>query len=315
MIMIFDAHGDILTDIYDEIKKGNKDPFTTRHLEFYNKSGITHSIFVNWTDPFHKTRQAFYECFDVAIDYIKQKSNIFKLCYNLNDVNQAVKENKLGVILGVEGIKYLDQPSNIKMLYDKGIRHASLTWNDKNEYATGLLESDTGLTKKGAAVIKMMQSLGMVIDLAHANPMTFKDVFDLVDGPLVVTHGNAKALCDHQRNYTDEQLQMIKDKNGVIGVCAVASFIASDKANQNVTFLAKHIDYIVKLIGINHVGIGLDVCYYLYENVTDTHVEGLKTIGETKNLLLELEKLGYCKDDIDKIAYKNFNRVLNEVLK
>lgn len=313
--MLFDAHADILTDIYEQLKIGNKDPFTTRHLNHYKNSGITHSIFVNWTDPDNSTRTDFYNCFDAAINYIKGKSNLFKICYNTKDVKEAVSLNKLGVFLGVEGIKYLDKPEDIELLYEKGVRHASLTWNEVNDYATGLSSVETGITPKGKEVIKKMMELGMLIDLSHANEKTFKDVFDLATKPLVVTHGNAKALCNHKRNYTDEQLQMIKDKNGVIGVCAVPNFISGEKTNQNVSYLAKHIDYIVKLIGIDHVGIGLDVCYYLYEDVTSTHVEGLQTIKDAKNLLNELIKLGYSKEDIEKISYKNFHRVLDEVLK
>ena len=83
---------------------------------------------------------------------------------------------------------------------------------------------------------------------------------------------------------TDAQLQMIKEKNGVIGVCAVASFISTNKAEQTVEHLAKHIDYIVNLIGIDHVGIGLDVCYYLDEDGTSTNVEGLETISSRQYL-------------------------------
>lgn len=313
--MLFDAHADILTDIYEQLKMGNKDPFTTRHLNHYKNSGITHSIFVNWTDPDKGTRQDFYDCFDMATAYIKDKTELFKICYNTKDVKEAVRTNKLGVFLGVEGIKYLDKPEDIELLYKKGVRHASLTWNEKNDYATGLSSIDTGLTPKGKMVIEKMMQLGMLIDLSHANEITFKDIFDIATTPIVVTHGNVKALCNHKRNYTDEQLQMIKEKNGVIGVCAVASFISSEKENQNVSYLAKHIDYIVKLIGIDHVGIGLDVCYYLYEDVTSTHVEGLQTLSDTKNLLNELVKLGYSKEAIEKIAYKNFHRVIDQVLK
>ncbi len=313
--MLFDAHADILTDIYESLNKGIKDPFTKRHLKAYQESGISHSIFVNWTDPDHKTSKDFEHCFDVAINYLKTKEDIFKICYQYDDILDTYHSKKFGVILGVEGLKYLKDETDLKRLYDQGIRHASLTWNEVNDYATGLSSKQGGLTNKGRRVIQMMEELGMVIDLSHANEQTFKDVYEIVKGPIVVTHGNAKALCHHQRNYSDEQLQMIKDKDGVIGVCAVANFISDDPSKQTVQYLAKHIDYIVKSIGIDHVGIGLDVCYYLYKDGTQTNVEGLQTIKDTPNLLKELQKMGYSNDAIEKIAYKNFNRVLKQVLK
>lgn len=313
-IMIFDAHADILTDIYEENKKGNSNSFKEKHLDNYIKSGITHSIFVNWTDPFNKNREDFYNTFDIAINIIKRNSDVMSICHHYDDILKAKKENKIGVILGIEGVKYLDNPEDIIGLYNQGIRHTSLTWNESNDYATGISNTELGLTDKGIKLIKLMEELGMIIDLSHANEKTFEEIVKLTKGSIIVSHGNAKALCDHPRNYTDKQLQMIKDKNGVIGVCAVASFISKEKENQNVDFLAKHIDYIVKLIGIDHVGIGLDVCYYLSENKTSTNVEGLETIAETKNLLTALKNLGYSDKDIEKIAHGNFDRVLKEIL-
>ncbi len=313
--MIFDTHADILTDIYEETKKGNRDSFKTKHLSSYKKSGITHSIFVNWTNPYDRTKTDFYDCFDIAIKEVKNNQDSLSICYNYNDILQSQKDSKIGVILGIEGVKYLDSPEDMTRLYKKGIRHASLTWNEDNDYATGISKTDTGLTLKGEQLITLMESLGMIIDLSHSNEKTFKDIMSKTKGPVIVSHGNVKSLCNHPRNYTDEQLHLIKEKNGVIGVCAVANFISNDKKNQTVEYLAKHIDYIVKLIGIDHVGIGLDVCYYLGDKEKTTHVKGLETIAETQNLLSTLRDLGYSENEINKVAHQNFDRVLKEVLR
>lgn len=312
--MIFDAHGDILTDIYEETLKGNKQSFITKHYPFYLKSGIKQSIFVNWTDPNTKSKTYFDDVFDVSIKELKNHADILSICHNLNELEKANDEHKLGVILGIEGLKYLEKPEDIFSLYKKGIRHAILTWNEENKYAGGVSFPDVGLSELGHKLISLMQEYKMIIDLSHANEKTFKDIMDVVKGPLIVSHGNAKALCDHARNYTDEQLDMVKEHDGVIGVCAVASFISKEKENQTVSYLAKHIDYIVNRIGIDHVGLGLDVCYYLYEGKNSTGVTGLETIAEASNLLVELKKLGYSDEDINKIAYQNFQRVVKAVL-
>lgn len=313
-MMIFDAHADILTDMYEEAKKGNNNAFREKHLVKYKQSGITHSIFVNWTNPNTRTSEDFYNCFDISIKTLKSNQDIFAICENYNDIQNAQTNGKIGVVLGVEGLKFLDKPTDIIALYNKGIRHASLTWNEVNDYGSGVSDTEFGLTANGIKLIKLMEELGMIIDLSHANYKTFSDVISITKGPVVVTHGNAKALCSHRRNYTDEQLMMIKEKNGVIGVCAVASFISTNKAEQTVKYLAKHIDYIVNLIGIDHVGIGLDVCYYLDEDNTSTNVEGLETISELYNLIKVLKSMGYKDELIDKITHKNFDRVLKQVL-
>jgi membrane dipeptidase len=312
--MLFDAHGDILTDIYEQTKKGNIESFRERHLAHYKNAGITHSIFVNWTNPKTENPNLFNEIWDNAFTELKKYDDIFKICLNTSDMKQSLKEEKLGVILGMEGIMQLEGVNHLRELYHKGVRHAGLTWNEVNMYSSGLSSETEGLTLLGREILSEMEKLGMVIDLAHANPRSFKEIFENTTSPLIVSHGNTKALCNHIRNYTDEQLHMIKERNGVIGICAIGPFIAEKREDWTVENMAKHIDYAVKLIGIDHVGIGFDICYYLYDGVSSNKVKGFDTMSEAPNLFIELEKLGYNKEEIDKIKYKNFYRVLKEVI-
>ena len=312
--MIFDAHGDILTDIYNETKKGNKHSFRFKHYPKYREGQITSSIFVNWTDPNQHDQIYFDGVMDVAINELKESSDIVSVCYTHHDLINAKKEDKLGIILGIEGLKYLSEPEDIKILYAKGVRHAGLTWNEENEYAGGVSFPEKGLTEKGKKLLSIMEELHMIIDLSHANPKTFSDILAHTKRPIIISHGNAKALCDHPRNYSDEQMLSVAKRGGVVGVCAVANFISKEKENQTVSYLAKHIDYMVNLLGIDHVGLGLDVCYYLSEGKTSTGVKGLETIAEAKNIITELKILGYQDREIDKITHLNFQRVIKDVL-
>ena len=298
--MIFDAHGDILTDIYEEALKGNRNAFMQRHYALYKKAGITHSIFVNWTHP-DLNGKYFNQVFEVGIHALKDIKEHIKICYTYDDMMKAQEEDKMGIIIGVEGLKFLKNPEDIVDLYKLGLRHAILTWNEKNAYGSGAFIEDGGLTDQGKKLIALMESLGIIIDVAHANGQTFQDILQVTQKPVILSHGNARALCDHRRNYTDEQLLMIKEKNGVIGACAVANFISEDKTNQNVDFMAKQIDYMVKLIGIDHVGLGLDVCYYLFDGHKDTNIKGFETIGELNHLIEALRKLGYSDEKLNKI--------------
>lgn len=312
--MFFDAHGDILTDMYDQMKIGNKNSFRTRHLHHYKKAGITHSIFVNWTNPKTKNPTEFKEIFDNAFVEIFENDDIFKVCLDTSDMNESLEEGKIGVILGMEGIMQLEDVNHLRELYNKGVRHAGLTWNEVNKYSAGLSSETEGLTSLGKEILSEMEKLGMVIDLAHANLKSFNEILEHTKGPIVISHGNTKALCNHIRNYTDEQLQMIQERNGVIGICGIGPFIGNGKENWTVVNMAKHIDHAVKQIGIDHVGIGLDICYYLKDGVHTNMVDGLETMSDAPNLFVELEKLGYTTSQIAKIKYKNFYRVLKEVL-
>ena len=313
--MIFDLHGDIITDIYDETTKGNTNSFRTKHYPKYILGNVVQSIYVNWTDP-NKCDQSYFDAvFDIAIAELNRNNDIVSICFTYDDLIHANNQNKLGIILGIEGVKYLSEPEDIIELYHKGIRHVGLTWNEANSYAGGVSFPEQGLTDKGRRLLQIVQDLHMIIDLSHANPKSFDEILDATKGPIIISHGNVKALCDHPRNYTDEQLLKIKSRNGVVGLCAVANFISKDPELQTITYLAKHIDYLVKLIGIDHVGLGLDVCYYLYEGKTSTGVKGLETIAEAKNIIAELKLLGYNDHEIDKITHLNFQRVIKEVLR
>lgn len=312
--MLFDAHGDILTDLYKQSTEGNSGSFRERHLAQYKAAGVTHSIFVNWTPPQTDNPNLFNEIWDNAFLEMEQYQDIFKVCLDTKDMDEAYEQDKIGVILGMEGIMQLQDVEQLRDLYHKGVRHASLTWNEVNKYATGLSNDVQGLTDLGREILDEMQKLGMVIDLAHSNPVTFNDILEHTTGPVIVSHGNTKALCNHIRNYTDEQMQKIKARNGVIGICGIGPFIAEEQADWTVKNMANHIDYAVKLIGIDHVGIGLDICYYLGDEVSSNRVEGLETMSDAPNIFDELVQKGYSNEDIRKIKYENFYRIMKDVL-
>ncbi len=228
----------------------------------------------------------------------------------------SLSEDKIGVIIGMEGIAQLEDTIHLRELYSKGVRHASLTWNEENKYASGLDNLNTkGLTDKGKELLAVMEELGMLVDLAHLNEKSFFDVVNNTTAPIIVSHGNTKAICNHRRNYTDEQLMAIKNSNGVIGICGIGDFIAKEVEFQNVETLVKHIDHAVKTIGIDHVGLGFDFCYYLGDESKDNGVEGLLTIADVPNIFTELKRIGYSKKSIEKIKHLNFERVIKEILK
>jgi membrane dipeptidase len=312
--MIFDAHGDILTDMFEQSVMKNENSFSKRHLELYKQGGITHSIFVNWTDPQEENPQVFNDIFNAALTEIKHNPDIFQICYNHQDMLESEKRGKLGIILGIEGIKNLRDIPHLEDLYNKGIRHASLTWNEANKYANGLDNDTDGLTKEGFKVIEKMEELGMIIDLAHSNKHTFDDIINHTTKPVIISHGNTKALCNHRRNYTDEQLFQIKEKNGVIGICAIPAFVSSEEQNQTVAYMAKHIKYVKDLIGIDHVGIGFDLCYYLFGGRVDNGLDGLRHMNDAPNLFVELQKLGFSETEIEQVKHLNFERVIKEIL-
>lgn len=312
--MIFDAHGDILTDMYEQAKKGVKDSFKLRHLDNYKKGKVTHSIFVNWTSPKIDDPKVFEDVFEYAIKEIKENTDIFDICLTTEDMEKSLKDEKIGIILGIEGIKLLRDVNHLRDLYKMGVRHATLTWNEANKYANGLDNKTDGLTEKGIEIVKEMNKLGMIVDLSHTNKFTFDDIMSVSTSPVIISHGNTKGLCDHQRNYTDEQLFKLKENGGVIGICGIVPFVSEKPENHNVAFLAQHIKYVRDLIGIDHVGLGFDLCYYLGTTFEDNGLEGLRTMADVGNIFIELKKLGFSDSEIEQVKYQNFARIVKQIL-
>lgn len=197
----------------------------------------------------------------------------------------------------------------LEVFYTMGLRAIGLTWNHRNELADGLgVESEYGLTTFGKAVIQRMNQLGMVVDLAHINPTGFWQAMELSEAPVIVSHANAKALCSHRRNMTDEQLDAIRDKDGFIGICFAGGFVTDNPAEATLEAVVRHIDYICERIGPAHIAFGSD-----YDGIRDVP-KGLEDVACFPDLLARLRELGYSWSDLEQIAFRNVMRVYQQVL-
>lgn len=157
-----------------------------------------------------------------------------------------------------------------------------------------------------------MNELGMIVDVSHANEKTFWDIYEVSDKPIIASHSNARKLCDHVRNLTDEQIKAIAESGGLVGAVAYKGFVDLEKEKQTIERYVDHIDYMVSLAGIKHVGLGFDFCEYLYAGRTgkDMNPKGLEDASYAQNVIEELRKREYSEEDIRKIAYENFMRVI-----
>ncbi len=305
--MIFDAHGDILTDVTIEKQKG-VDIWDSYHEHRYQNAQVTGSIFVNFTDPNSQEQTVHFEqIHNTALDYFKSKDNINIINHN------NWSDDKFNLIFGIEGLNAVNSVDQLEELYKMGYRHIGLTWNEKNKFATGANEQG-GLTPAGEELIKKAESLKMIVDFAHLNEQSFWEAAKVVNRPIFVSHANVAGLVKHQRNLTDEQLEAIKKTNGVVGLTVMASFLNETCEEASITDFINHIHYIINLVGIDHVGFGFDFCHYLKSHDIENPVSGLSDIQDVPQIIKLLEKSGMNKVDIEKICYKNMVRVLNSHL-
>lgn len=308
--MILDIHADIFSDILSKRLKGENDIIRKYHLDKFKNGGINGGIFVFWQDPILKEYYN-YNGLKKMMDYAKDEANLSKdflaIAKNYDEYISGLNNNKITTMMHLEGAKSLEEEiDKVKELYDYGIRTVSLTWNEENKLATGAgANNDSGLKSKGKDFIKLCEELGIIVDVSHANDKTFYDIYDVSTKPIIATHSNVRELCNVKRNLMKDQIKLIKETGGIIGINSYIGFISDNKNKRDLSNLINHIDYIVDLIGIDSICLGLDYCDYLnLDNGECT--KNLENASKTKNILLELKRRGYSNDDIEKVSYKNF---------
>ncbi len=306
--MIFDGHGDILTDVTEQMREG-VDIWTEYHAPRYAKAGVDSGIFVNFTNPNSASQKAdFEEISNVALPYFKEHDD-FNIVYGKDDF----VSDKFNLILGIEGMAAIDSSDQVEELFNLGYRHIGITWNEKNNFASGA-KNEGGLSEEGEKLINKCNQLGIVVDFAHLNYESYIDAAKVTSKPILFSHGNVRALCDHPRNLDDAQLKLLADSKGVIGLAAMNFFLTEEKDEASIDNLIEHIIYIKDNFGIDYVGFGFDFCYYLGSHHDYNDVEGLKHIDDVPAIISKMKAAGLTMEEIEKVCYKNMMRVVKEHL-
>ena len=317
--MFFDAHSDIISDITNRRLRGETDIFRQYHAERLRKGGCEGSIWAMWSyAPYQERLRDMMIC---AKEEFQQNSEI-AVVHNYEEMQEAKAQGKFYVFLGIEGMAAIDRdPAAIDQLYDYGMRHGILSWNEENAMAAGAVSGcDRGLTDLGKEAVRRMQNKGMIVDVSHLNRAGFYDIISMTTAPIIASHSNASALCDVPRNLTDEQLKAIRDVNGVVGLNACHNFVHHEDAKQTVQQLAYHAAHIIDTIGIDHVGCGFDFCEFLEDEdgtlpTGRCNPYGLDDCSDVPNFFACLKDMGMHDDEMEKIAYGNFHRVIRTILK
>lgn len=216
---------------------------------------------------------------------------------------------KKAIMLGLEnGYAIGKDIRNIARFKELGVSYITLCHNGSNDIcdsARGEAEWG-GLSPFGKEVVAEMNRLGILVDVSHAAESTFYDALEVSTQPIIASHSSARALCNHPRNLTDDQLKALAEKQGVVQICLYKGFINEDAEKASLTDAIRHINHIVDLIGINHVGIGSD-----FDG--DGELIGCRASNELINITLRLLKDGYKENDIAKIWGGNLLRVMSRV--
>ncbi len=252
------------------------------------------------------------------------------------DIEHAKQAGKLGIILGFQGAGAIGR--NIQLLrifYELGIRIIALTYNEGNAYGSGCTEpANGGLTTLGIQAVQEMNRLGIVQDMTHLGERTSLDAIEVSTDPVVFTHSNPRALQENPRNITDEQIKLCAAKGGVIGLATFSAFVGETAGgrNPNLDDYLRQMDYVLDIVGPDHVAVGTDILIdptdgvwwravtgRLYPDVSqgmtfETHnIDGFMHHEEYPSVAQAMIDRGYDDETVRKIIGGNFMRVFKQV--
>lgn len=351
--VVIDTHNDV---IYESIMKG-KDigkRINSGHTDLprLKDGGVDVQFFSVWCSEKYGKNTAFSYAnrqIDSLMKLIERHSDQIKLATDVAEISNAMGEKKIAAMIGVEGGHMIeDRIDYLDSLYKRGARYLTLTWNNSTSWASSAADENNprsglkhkGLTEKGKEIVRRMNELGMMVDLAHVGYQTYFDAIKASTKPVLVSHSNAYAIAKVSRNLRDDQIKAITKNGGVICVNFYSGFLdekyrakidvlykkyVDPKGNDKLSSDAKydriplkgkqelrpplesvidHIDHIVQLAGIDHVGIGGD-----FDGMESTPM-GLDDVSDYPNLTKALLERGYKEPDIIKILGGNVLRVI-----
>jgi membrane dipeptidase len=213
-----------------------------------------------------------------------------------------LKLGQIGALLTLEGVDAIGNDlTKLHILYQLGVRSVGLTWNNANLAADGAGEPrGAGLTLFGKEIVEFNNKHQILTDVSHLSDKGIWEVLELADYP-IASHSNARALCNHPRNLTDEQAVAMFKKSGLIHVVYYPPFVKKD-GEVKITDLLKHIDHLCSLGGVKHIGLGSD-----FDGIS-TFITNLEDASKSQNLIHELLK-HYSEDEVRGFAYENFLRL------
>ncbi len=323
--IVVDSHNDTMMKIIDEstwlpVLDLRND--TDLHIDIpkLRAGNIKVSYFAAYSSSYHgrpNTSASRTLALINALYYTQRNnSDIFKIVKSYKELERAVLDKKIAAVATIEGaysITRENSTSLVNQYYDLGIRSIGFTWNYSNELAEGLYRaygdrdgtrSPKGLTSLGKDMVRELNDLGIIIDVSHLSPDSFYDVITITRSPIIASHSGAISVFNHPRNLDDFQLRKIQENNGVVGVVYHEEFV-SGVGTSYVANIVDHIDHIVNLIGVDHVGLGSDF--------DGAHLPNdLQESSKVYRITEELLRRGYSDSDIKKILGLNHLRVFKE---
>jgi membrane dipeptidase len=250
------------------------------------------------------------------------------LAKNASEIIDAKKEGKIAILFAFQNTAPVENDLNLLYVFRQlGVTTMQITYNERNLAGDGCTErTDCGLSDFGVDMIKEMNRLKIAIDLSHVGRTTTKDVLAVTKAPVFCTHAGAYQITPNPRNKTDEELRAIARTGGLVGGLSLGAFLSKNPQDKiTIEDFLNHIDHFVKVIGVDHVGFGLDFSentkptdYPTHKPISDSgwpwyYAKGLQSVSDIPNITRGLLSRRYSDADIEKILGNNFLRVFGQI--
>ena len=252
------------------------------------------------------------KCASIFNHTVQKHADVLAKATSAKEILDNYASHKVSAILTMEdGVAVQGDMNKLDYFHSLGVRALSLTWNYENCFGYPNSKDpeimQKGLKDFGKEAVKHMQEIGMLVDVSHLSDGGFYDVYKLSKVPFIATHSNARALCNHSRNMTDDMILKLHEKGGVMGINICPDFLDDTPGNKDskISRLCDMIEHEKEIAGIEVCAIGTDI------DGTHGNFE-MKGPCDSNKLFDELIRRGFSTSDIEKIAYKNIIRVMNE---
>ncbi len=327
---VVDAHLDLAGELYFRVMNGEKNPLRTHYLEPFREAGlnlVVSSIYLRNDQLPEGGLRAALDQISVLYEAVDQNEE-FCLVRSREELDRAFRENRIGVLLYMEGLDCIGKDLKLlRVLYELGVRGASLTWSRRNDLASGCCKAGErmqipgGLSPEGRAAVAELERLSMFLDVSHLNDDGFEEVCRTAKRPFVATHSNSQGVFFNYRNLSDEQMRALGSRGGVMGLNGCDLIVGCAGGEDPLEMLCRHVEYEASVIGIDQVGLGLDFCdSYTEAEPKYPGGENWKRhdcLGDHRRLpelTAALLKRGMTAEDVKKVIGGNWIRYFREVL-
>ncbi|MGW4425013.1 dipeptidase [Streptosporangium sp. NPDC004631] len=332
--VVADTHNDLLMAVAARPPQRWASFFRERWLPQLHEGGVNLQVLPVFVDDRYRPEGALRQTLrmiECAHTLAEGNPDTVRLCLDGAQIDETLGEGRMALVLALESAPGLDTSVELlPTLYRLGVRIASIAHWGRTALADGSGEEATGsrLTSAGVAAFREMERLGMIFDVSHLSASGVAHVLELATRPVMATHSSARALRDHHRNLTDHQIRAVAATGGVVCVNFLPALLAEDPADYTVDRLVDHIEHVVGVAGIDHVGLGPDFVREVVHDVTPPCCEvsgfsgldimaaipGLAGPSGLSSVTDALLKHGFADEEIVKILGDNVLRLFRAEL-